>query len=61
MDDVNSERRRFLPLSEVDNSDPGELYAVPAPAQSGLSDAGVNKRVKMFNPCARWTIEKIDS
>ena len=54
MDDVNSERRRCLPFSEVDHGDTGELYAVPEPAQTGLWDACVNRWVNVFNPCAGW-------
>lgn len=61
MDDTNSERRRFLPLSEVDTGDPCELYAVPEPPQTGRWDAGVSKWVNVFDPCAGWTVEQAKS
>lgn len=57
MNDVNSERRRLLPLSEDDNGDPGELYAVPAAAQSGLSDACATKWVNILSACGGPAIE----
>lgn len=59
MNNVNSGRLRFQPLCEVDHGDPGELYAVPEPAQTGLWDACVDKYVNMFHPGARWNSQKL--